>query len=293
MTIKIATIENALRPLPEDTRDFSLAGVFDQIDLNEIPKEDFVVAMPLRIKDQGNTDYCSAYAVTEVSEDQEGEELLPEYQFYKTKVLMDDFEGWGADLRSACKVPARFGSLPLQGYEKYTEYSRQDILKHSTWPLYLDEKASQYKKETYFKVDGRYDTFDNIRCALWQHRDEKRSIVVGAIWRDEWTQSENGVIPEGSFKGGYGHAFKIFGQKYIDGECYLVAQLSNSTEIGNKGIFYFPRSVVNSELKPFGQFMFKDISRNTAEFYLNSPVTKQSTWWKILIARIIYFISNK
>ncbi len=285
-------VENGLHPLSEDVRDFSLAGVFDQIDVKEIPLENFVVAHPLAIKDQGATDYCSAFAVTETSEDQEEIELLPQYQFFKTKVLMNDFESWGANLRSACKSAAKFGSLPVKNHEHYLKLSRSQILDPVSWPEELDKEAKQYKKETFFKVDGRYDTFDNIRCAMWQHRTEKRSIIVGAVWRDEWTAASDGIVPEGEFEGGYGHAFKIFGQRIINGQPYLIAQLSNGTWIGDGGQFYFPRSVANREFTPYGQFMFKDISRETAEFYLSNPVTTQSPWYKRIGHFLKHLISN-
>ena len=62
---------HGLLTLPTDERDFSLAGFFDQINIDAIPQGNFRVSTPLKIKDQGNTDFCSAYAVTGVSEDQE------------------------------------------------------------------------------------------------------------------------------------------------------------------------------------------------------------------------------
>jgi hypothetical protein len=184
--IKIG-FENGLHPIKNDARDFSLAGVFDQIRVEEIPAIDFIVAKPLRIKDQGDTDYCSAYAVIEASEDQEEIELLPEYQFFKTKYLMGDYESWGADLRTACKVAVRYGSLPVAGFEHLMNLPRSIVVNPHSWMKSLDTIAKRYSKETYFKIDGRYDLFDNIRCALWQHRAEKRSIVaLGAEYITEW-----------------------------------------------------------------------------------------------------------
>lgn len=126
------------------------------------------------------------------------------------------------------------------------------------WPKELDEKAKLHKKQSYFAVDGPFDIFDNFRATLWQNREEKRSILTGALWKLEWTSAKKGVIPKNAKIDRYGHAFKIYGQKVINGELHLVAQLSNGKNIGDGGIFYFPRSVVNKEFS-FGAYTFKDI----------------------------------
>lgn len=258
--------DGGLRILTEDTRDLKLGALYKQINIEEVPNLNFNVAAPMKIKDQGDTDYCSAYAVTSVSEDQEGVELLPEYQFFKTKQLMGDDE-WGADLRTACKVPVKFGSLPLKGYEDKKGLTREEILNPKTWPTFCDFAASVYKKEVYLAITGRYDLFDNIRTTLWQFKDEHRSIVVGAEWHSQWTEAKKGMIDTEHYTGGFGHAFKIFGQAIFDGVPYLTAELSNGTEIGDGGIFFFPREVVNKEIAPYGAYMFKDISPERAKFY--------------------------
>lgn len=280
-----------LSPLPEDKRDFSLGALFKQIDIKSVPLIDFVIAEPIKIKDQGNTDYCSAYTVTEVSEDQEGEELLPEFQFFKTKQLMGD-DAWGADLRTAFKVPTVFGSLPVKGNENFQGISRETILNPATWPIELTPMALKHKKETYFKVTGRYDTFDNIRTVLWQFKDERRSIGVGAMWRSSWTDAVDGVIDEKETAGEFGHAFKIYGQKIINGEPYLVAQLSNGTDIGDGGRYYFPRSVVNRDFTPFGQFMFKDIPREIVENYKQMGIRFDDNNFNNIWAQIWKFVIN-
>lgn len=271
-------ITNAgLTPLAYDVRDYSLAGVFGQIPLVEVPSTDFVVAQPLTIKDQGDTDYCSAYAVTSVSEDQEGTLLSPLYQFFKTKQISGNPEEWGADLRSACKVIVKYGSIPMSLVQNAPRLSREEVLDPKFWPQSIDEMAAPYKKSVFLDVSGRYDTFDNIRAALWQHKDEKRSIVVGAKWRMSWVDAPHGVIPSTYEDEGFGHAFKLFGQKVIDGKLYLMAQLSNGTSIGDGGIFYFPRDVVNKELKLYGQYMFKDLEKETVESLQTVP------WYTTLI----------
>ncbi len=280
--------QNSLRILPQDGRDFSLGAVFPQIKLEDVPKEDFVVATPLNIKDQGETDECSVYALTSVSEDQEGVELLPEFQFFKTKEIAGNPDDWGADLRDACKSAVIYGSLPLDGFKMLKGITRSAILRKESWPEHAGEVAKFHKKETFWSVTGKYDVFDNIRVALWQHRANKCSILTGAMFRNEWIESQNGIIPKQYGDNGFGHAFKIFGQKNIDGELYLMAQLSQGAYVGDGGIFYFPRSVVNKEIGPYGIYMFKDIKREDAEYFLENKVSVKSSWlkqfWSIIIS---------
>lgn len=262
--------KNSLQKLPKDDRDFNLGAIFDQIKIEDIPKIDFVVATPLVIKNQGETDYCSAYALTSVSEDQEELELLPEYQFYKTKLISGKFEEWGANLRDACKSATKFGSVAVQDFPNWKGKDRNVILNKDYWPEHIDWKnAALHKKETYFEVVGRYDLFDDIIAALWQNKADKRSVLTGCLFRNEWLDAENGIIPQSYSDDGFGHAFKIFGVKYIKGTPYLIAQLSQGDQVGDKGLFYFPREVVNKEIGPFGIFMFKDITREKVEEILD------------------------
>lgn len=261
--------KNALSKLPKDSRDFNLGAVFPQISLSELPSDDFIIAEPILIKDQKDSDLCSAYAVTAVSEDQEGEELLPEYQFFQTKQISGAPDEWGANLRDACKSAVKFGSLPLKNgvteFSALKGISRTKLLKSETWSDLARQIALFHKKETYFNVDGKYDTFDNIRTRLWQHRDKKCSIVTGVLWRNEWIDAPRGIIPVTYGADGFGHAFKIFGQKVIDGEVYLVAQLSQGKNVGDNGLFYFNREVTNKEIGEYGIYMFTDMSREDAE----------------------------
>lgn len=282
------TNTQGLRELPQDDRDFALGGVFGNIDINSVPVSGFVVIDPLFIKDQGDTDYCSAYAVTSVSEDQEFTELLPEYQFFRTKQIAGNPEDWGADLRSACKSAVKFGSLPIVMNKK--GLTRDQVLDKDNWEEYYLFEAMKYRKGSYFSVNGPYDTFDNMRLALWQHRNDKCTIVTGAKWRYQWINAPGGVIQKDDFEGGFGHAFKIFGQKIINDELHLMAQLSNGVNVGDNGIFYFSREVVNRELGKYGAFMFKDMAREEAEYYLSNDFIVSTPWYSKLWSIISNFL---
>ncbi len=256
-------ISGGLLRLPKDGRDFSLTKLGAMI---ELPQEDFIVAEPLKIKDQLDSDMCVAFASCAVSEDQEGVILSPEFFFSQIKKMKGDWVSWGADLRTACKVAVSIGFLE-DSFNPYKlgEKDRNFIANWKNWEIgKFEENAKKHRKKSYFKVDGSYDTFNNIRAALWANRAAKQSIKTGSIWDSSWTNAENGIIPKVKGTPQYGHAFKLYGQKMIGDEFYLVAQLSNGEEIGDKGIFYFPREVVNREFK-FGNFMDIDIDPEKAK----------------------------
>ena len=94
-------IRGGLLPLKKDNRDYSYTKVFGALVL--LPTSDFLVGETYMIEDQKGSDYCTAYAVSTISEIQEGIDLDPLYAFAKIKQIAGDWKPWGADLRSACK----------------------------------------------------------------------------------------------------------------------------------------------------------------------------------------------
>jgi hypothetical protein len=288
-----ALIKDGLLPLPEklggETPDFSRTAVFGTMKAEEIPDHDFMVAPPFAIKDQGEDDTCSSRATNAASEDQEGVQLEDFFTFYATKVLiMQSPETWGADLRSACLAHVKHGALDLE-YSPFKHYkrkpTREEMLSPEIWTEDHMALAYEHRKNSFFAVDGPHDLFDNVRAALWIHRANMRSVVTGARWGASWTAAPGGVIPKDAEKGRSGHAFIFKGQKNIDGVLHLVAQLSNGEEIGDGGMFYFPRGIVNRDFT-FGMYMFEDIPKEEAKDHLYYGTTVNSglfeRLWKIL-----------
>lgn len=260
-------IQEGLRPTPKDLRDFSLGGVFGQMDVKLVPDEDFVVAEPLKIKNQKKTDMCTAFSLCAVSEDQEKVILDENFCFAKIKEQRGEYKGWGADLRSGCKVAKRIGFIPWSDTPFMWEgLGRNFVANWHNWKKFpkLLLKALKHKKESFFKVDGRYDLFDNLRVALWQNIAERRSIYTGCAWQKGWTYCKGGIIPKRITNSGIGHAVKIFGQKMINGEPYLMLQNSFGTQVGDKGIFYVPRNIINTYFN-YGAYMFKDMPPEIAK----------------------------
>lgn len=261
-----------LLPTPHDARDFPFEKVFGAASPATLPRE-YIVSQPLVIKDQGDTDMCSAFALTAVSEDQERLILDPAFSFARTKRLIERAGGdplaWGADLRSACKSATKKhgGFLPAtaRGYnpaiaptqEERDAYARGDGMDKFEW------SARKFAKQSFFAVSGAYDTFDNIRSAMWRARSEERSVLTGIDWNPGWNYRARGEVESGTGGNTYGHAIKLFGWSAD----WMLAQLSNGKEIGEGGIFKLHRNVVN-EFCTYGSFTFMDLLREDAMYEL-------------------------
>jgi len=207
-----------LRELKQDDRDFSLSKVFGSIDLKEIP-DMFSIAPPLKIKNQGKTDCCVAFALTAVSEDQEGVILEPAYTFAQIKKIQGNWKAWGADLRDGCKAALK-GFLEETKSPYNINDGREVFANWENWSVHYDDLARKHRKKSYFKVDGYNDRFNAFRAALWQNRAIKASILTGVIWRDAWTYAKQENMPPGIVQDTgnklYPHALKIFGQTKIN-----------------------------------------------------------------------------
>lgn len=258
-----------LLPLPKDDRDFSFGGTFTLPKLSELPDE-YEVETVRFMKDQNGTDMCSAYALSAVSEDQEDVALSPFYTFAKIKEIMGgDLSEWGADLRSACKAATTYGFLEVRGVLPVPTSNDRDDIVNRDWSIEDRNFAGKkHAKKSYFNVDGHYDMFDNMRATMWKMQEEDRSIFTGITWRPSWDLKPGGVIKDyDKNESGYGHAIKIFGWKIINGETFLMAQLSNGTLIGDGGIFYLSREIINTKCT-FGAYTFADLPREDVEYKL-------------------------
>lgn len=259
--------KSPVRVLTKDNRDFRLGAVFDLPKPSEIPNTDWSFDTPLEIKSQiGDT--CTGHAAASSLEDHEGIPLNPYYIFAKAKQIEGDHTTYGSEIRTVCKAVTKYGALP-QNKSPFADKSRDFLANWKNWPEVYDGYAIVHKQASYFAVHtGPYDTFDNIRTALWRFRDKKHSVVAGSYWYVEWGNPAGGVIPKvynRNFGEPQAHAFKVrITQKMINGEPYLAIQQSYGPGIGDHGTQYFPREVVNREWKDFGAFMFVDIDPELA-----------------------------
>lgn len=284
-------IQKGLLPLEEDKRDYSLGAIFGAPKLEEIPDE-FDIGLP-RVKNQFNTDLCTAFAVTSASELQEHQELSPEWQFAKIRQLIGNSRGWGADLRSAMKSVVKYGSIKKSDAPFSLENQvREFVANHENWPEELDKNAQEHRKEAYFTVDGYNSHFDAIRAALWQNMASRRAVVTGCKWRQSWIDAQAGKINEWMKGEGTPHAFIFVGTKKFKGEIHLIAHLSNGTEIGDVGRFYFPKGVIDgiipNELKKYGCYMLTDLPEwETRDNIIKKSIRFRNRWFKKIVSFII------
>ncbi len=261
-------IKFSLKKLSDDARDFVVGGLFDLPDPKTLPP-DFNVPSTSFVKDQGFSDYCSAYASTAVSEDQELIELSPEFQFFCTKQIEGNSD-FGADLRDAAKSFVKYGSLEkhLTNFNCYS--SRQQILDPKSWTPDQIASAKKHLKASYIKVIGPYDAFDNVRCTMAYFKDDFRSVFTGIDWCREWLSSIGGIInAQGTVISG--HAFKVKGWKTIGGIPYMKCQLSSGVSEGDGGYFYMTREIFNKTV-PYGAFMFSNYTKDYLQYHTDNSV---------------------
>lgn len=291
-----------LIPETADPRDFSQEKVFGSFSTEELPQGDFFVSDPIKIKDQNGFDFCAGYAAAAVLEDHEHVELSGPYLFAIAKKLLakktgnpEEFKKWGLQLRDVCEAATKIGALeevlsPFKTDQQ--DYLRDELANPKNWGDDYDMLANDHRQSTYFNVDGPHDRFDNFRSALALGKQSGNSILTGVLWRHSWKEAPGGVIPADydPTEGGEPHAIKIFGQIIIptmdeltNGKLHLVAQLSNSDRIGDKGLFYFPREVINKEFV-YGAKQFSDMSKDDALNHIDHGLkTKDNRFYKITI----------
>lgn len=246
-------IQFNLKRTPKDKRDYSHHRTFGSSPVSDLPDE--YIIKPLKIKNQLNSDMCSAFMATACAEDQSKVELSPEFQFKSEKAIEGDWKTWGANLRTACQVGVDVGFIPQANSPiTLSTSNRDEVANPDGWDKTLNEIAIPYKRHSYFSADGFNDMFDNIRIAIWQNRDDNCSVMTGSLWYNEWTGSA--IVPSTYSSVLGGHAFKIIGWKKIGTETYLIIQNSWGEGFGDGGLYYFPRSVVNKEFSFGGAFLF-------------------------------------
>lgn len=276
MTDEIKQIGGGLVPNPEGTKVYSHTDVFGAIGLVDLPTGDFFVTEPLAIKNQDakfRSDFCGGYGCAAVKEAQEDVILNPEFTWMAAKKALggDAWKDWGIALVDIANAACKVGFLEQEHYpfEHRDDVDRDFIANPENWPLWdeLAMLASEHRSNSFFEADGPHDTFDNFRSVMWMNRSKRQAILTGVKWRQSWTDAPGGMIEEKDYSDeqGFGHAIAIFGQMDCNGELRLVAQLSNGVEIGDKGLFYFPRGVVNKEFT-FGSILFNDMPQDKAKF---------------------------
>lgn len=267
-----------LRVLEKDERDFSVGAIFKLPKLSELPSE-FVLS-GYTVKNQLDTDFCSAFATTSASELQEGVELSPEFSFAAGKSLSKDIESWGQDLRVACKAHTKIGTIEKTEAPFIVGMKDRDFLADiNNWER-LIPKAEKHKKQTFLRVTSEgNDAFDTIRQTIWKWRDEKRAVVIGILWNYNPKDTVLNEVKEN----GTGHAMLVIGWTKTN----LIVLGSGGVENGDRGIHYISREVINRWEPVFGSFMFVDMPREEVQWLVDNKLKSEDNWL-VQILKIIW-----
>lgn len=296
MNTELKKGKGLLPPSHDESRDFQYHVVFGSVPQNILPETDFFTGHPIKIKDQKNVNFCPLFAGSAVVEDQVGVELDPLSSYAWACKLIGAVQTNGMTLDDACKEIRKVGFIE-QSLAPFNLETTDNAEFLANWENYSEDLialAWEHARISSFRIDtGPHDIFDNIRSGLYQNVDEHRSGLTGAIWRDSWTDAPGGIIPEdyNPDEQGDGHAFKVFGQMNIQGKLYLVIQNSWGEEHGDKGIYYFPRNVVNAEFR-FGAYNFKDLPPKKAEFLSQHGLHIDATCWQKIVAVVSKIITS-
>lgn len=242
-----------LRPTPRDIRDFALGAVYPLPRPDELP-ERFEIKT-LGLKNQLDTDFCTAFASTLMNETQEGVPLEPSWSFAASKMLSGHPEWWGQDIRTALKAHVKFGAIEEAAAPMSLRTTPASKLRYiNNWDRGLFEKAKKHRKKSYFRIVGQYDHFDNIRGAIWAFRDKKCIVGFGTRWG--WGLYQYKI--EAPASSGFGHMAAIVGWTKEGGKEYLIVQNSYGEAAGSGGYHLFSREVINASVEQYGAFMFLD-----------------------------------
>lgn len=303
----------------KDPRDFSFSRTFGSVIPEQLPADDFYVAEPLEIMNQDinyNSDFCPAYATSAAREYECGIPFVPEWTFAKAKQLIAEAQGatpevitqilaeFGLSLRDIMMAAVYKGFLPREfdpfHCDTQDRPARDYVADYRNWPADLDPVGYEYATPSFFEVDGPGDIFTNFRSTLWLNRAEKRAVVSGALWRQAWTKAPGGFVdvdtynPNDPSDPGSAHAFEFFGQMVANEKLWLVAQLSDGANFGDKGLFYFSQEVVNREFGAYGAYTMSNMPKTQAKYLnangisVNSPLIDRilAVVWNALLALI-------
>jgi len=249
-----------LKKLPPDNRDFKLSAILKLPPLEELPEE--FELEPIIIYDQLSSDYCTAEATCGARGIQEGIVLSPEWSFAVSKMISGDPEEPGQDLRTAMKVHTKYGAIEKSEAPYSIQDTEDSVIRYiSNWPKGLFEKAKKHQAQSFFKLGGQYDHFDDIRAYLWMKKALKQAITLGT----EWSWPIEMKIMETFEENGAGHAIYARGWKKIDGKTYLIIQNSYGKEAGDNGSHYFSREVINKFADKYGDFVLVDMPPEQAK----------------------------
>lgn len=274
-------LKGGLNPTPVDERDFQLGALIT------LPKPETLPPsfrfQTLGVKQQKDSDFCSAFASDLASELQEGIQLCPEWGFAISKKMSKDIDTFGQDLRVALKRHVDYGALPLSKAPFTLKDKDSDFLRDwKNWPISDFDLSFPQKKKTFVKITGPYDAYDNIRASIQYFIEEKRAVIVGLIWH--WDLADK--LLDGTSDQGFGHAVCYIGWE-PEG---LVLQNSAGVEAGENGQHIITREAVNHYANKYGAYMLVDLSREDVEYNLSHGIKLEDNWFVSTLKALLSWI---
>lgn len=256
------------------------------------------------VLNQFDTNFCTAFgeAVSngfEQSQDFSGEfQTAAESRYLGTPIIN------GADPYPSMQATTIVGSLPFKLSPFMLGKSSASVIADwNNWKADLFTAALAFKSNLIpYYVDGPYDTFDNIRNALYQASQAGEKGVVKAFgwWFDSWNNQALNPLLKGRLEAPSASEQPISRHRYNfvdfdileDGTEVLIAVLTQGVNYGDGGILRFDRLTVNQA--------FMNSSSNGLGLYINRPPkdgwASAINWLKGILAYIasrVNLIKNK
>lgn len=252
-------IKGGLNYEDKGIRAFSSEKRFGSVSPLILPKEG-LGRKPNKILNQETTDFCASFSGAAMRSYTEKINLDPYWLWAIAAYLRGSYTEWGLTLPQIAKALTKKGIVEeIEQPFNINNKDRDFLANIINYPQDLEEKAKKHIGGSYFWVQGPYDNFDNIRNTLYLNRGKDLVVITGCEWKMSWLSAEKGIIKEYDPKEmWFGHAFIFIDFKEIDGIPYLIGQLSSGEGIGDKGLFYFSREIVNSPLFRFGSLIITD-----------------------------------
>lgn len=207
--------------------------------------------------DQSSTNFCTEYGETTSGGYEHDQDFSPEWETaaacaYLGAPIMD-----GADPYPSMQVPTVMGYLPI-GLSPFTlaRNGAAFIAQWTNWPKKLAPVAAAYAADLVpYYVDGPYDTFDNVRNALYQAflANEKGVVKAFGFWYASWNTQAGDRTQKGRVRCPSRSEQPVSRHRYTfidfdadaNGEPVLVAALTQGEEFGDGGFLYFDRATIN------------------------------------------------
>lgn len=246
-----------LRKIPYDARDYSHEKTFGTV--AALPST--LGRTPPRIKDQGTTSYCTAFATTSASEWQEGIELAEEYTTAKEGEIQGTPIYNGTDPRTALTSGTKYGYLAKEQSPLF--FARDGWTAPAIWQNYppkLDGQAITHRKDSYYSVTK---TYAGIKQALYQAKEEDGVVIICGRWFAEWNNPIGGIVPTPGSTYITLHAYIAYDWIMCsDGVERLKCQLSQGNGFGDSGVLYLSKECVDATFgnawAGTGAYIFRD-----------------------------------